>query len=122
MLDKLKHITLGEVEYPLAFTLNVLENIQEKYGSLDAWTKAMEPENGEVQFKDLKWIFAEFINEGIDIENEMKNEKRKFVTLKQVGRIVSLIGLDGAHAIINTVASDSTPENEEGEEGAAKNE
>ena len=94
MLDIIKHIEVGDEKYPIAFTLNVMEAIQDKYGSLEAWGKVLQPEKGEPKIKDLKWTFTQFINEGIDIENEEKNEKRDFITEKQAGRIISVIGME----------------------------
>ena len=113
MLDIVKHIKVGDKEYPMAFTLNVMEAIQEKYGSLDAWTDIIDPEEGDPAFKDIKWVFAEFINEGIDIENEEKGEKRDFVTTKQVGRIITAIGIDGATFELANIMSQSMGEVEE---------
>lgn len=113
MLDIVKHIKVGDKEYPMAFTLNVMEAIQEKYGSLDAWTDIIDPEEGGPAFKDIKWVFAEFINEGIDIENEEKGEKRDFVTTKQVGRIITVIGIDGATFELTNIMSQSMGEVEE---------
>jgi len=85
MLDIVKHITIGDKEYPIAYTLNVMEAIQEKFGTIEAWGNALQPEpyeneDGKVvkpepKIKDLKWTFTQFINEGIDIENEEKGEK-----------------------------------------------
>lgn len=106
--DIVKSLEIDGVMYPVAFTLNVMEAIQEKYGSLSEWTEIIEPEEGEPPFKDIKWIFAEIINEGIDIENERKSESRKFLTTKQVGRIISSLGIDNASATMAGLMSEST--------------
>lgn len=119
MLDIVKHITIGDKEYPMAYTLNVMEEIQEKFGTIEDWGKALQPEKGkEPKIKDIKWTFTQFINEGIDIENEEKGEKRPFVTEKQVGRLISAVGMDTVtHELMNvTVASNKTEEIEEDEE------
>lgn len=103
MIDKLQHITIDDVEYPIAFTLNVMEVIQDEYGSFDAWAEILQPTKtiideitgeevpAEPKVKDIIWTFKEFINEGIDIENDKKNEDRKPLTHKQVGRLVTNI-------------------------------
>lgn len=122
MIDNIKHITVNNVEYPMAFTLNVLENIQEKYGSLEEWGDILEPDEGEPSIKDVKWVFTEFINEGIDMENELKDEKRPFLTTKQVGRIVSGVGIKNITAIIKGITSDSNPQSSGIEETETKNE
>jgi len=93
MLDIVKHITINEKDYPMAFTLNVMESIQNQYGTMKEWGEVLQPQGQEPKIKDLKWTFAEFINEGIDIENEEKGEKKPFLTSKQVGRLISSVGM-----------------------------
>lgn len=115
MIDKLEHITVNEKEYPIAFTLNVVENIQDKYGSIDKWSDNIQPTDGrESKIKDIIWTLQEFINEGIDIENDEKEEKRPFLTHKQVGRIISNIGLEEIGNLIRkmTIQSNNTGEEE----------
>lgn len=116
MLDIIKHVTVGEKEYPIAFTLNVMEEIQYKFGSMEAWGKALSPENGEPNIKDLKWTFTQFINEGIDIENEEKEEQRPFITEKQTGRIITSLGMSQVSKVIFNTTREST------NTGEAKNE
>lgn len=94
MLDKLKYIDVGDKKYPMAFTLNVMENVQEAYGSLEEWMKVLKPDDGaEPRIKDIKWVFREFINEGIEIENEETGKDVDLLSLKQIGRIISAIGI-----------------------------
>jgi len=108
MIDKLKHITVNGIDYPVAFTLNVMELIQEKYGSMDAWGNALKPPNGkEPQIKDVIWTFKEFINEGIDIENENSDKNRQPITHKQAGRILSSLGMNEAGSIIRNLTAQS---------------
>jgi len=108
MLDIVKHITINDKEYPIAFTLNVMEAIQDKYGSMKEWGDILQPPEGEEpKIKDLKWTFMQFINEGIDIENEDKNEKRALLTEKQVGRLISIVGMDKINANMMSVTSES---------------
>lgn len=137
MLDIVKHITIGDKEYPMAYTLNVMEEIQEKYGTIENWGKVMRPEPyekteidkitdveksviviPEPKIKDIKWTFTQFINEGIDIENEEKGEKRPFVSEKQVGRFISAVGINNVNKeLMNiTVASTKAAKNAEDEE------
>ena len=88
MLDKIGKLKLIDgSEYPLACNLNVLEQVQEEYGTTEKWTELLSAEN--INFKCLKWTFMQFINEGIDIENEENGTNRPFVREKQVGRIIS---------------------------------
>jgi hypothetical protein len=115
MLDIIKHIKVDGKEYPVAFTFNVMESVQEKYGSMKEWGEVLQPSSGEPRIKDLKWTMKEFINEGIDIENEEKGEKREFVTEKQVGRLISCIGLSEITSAIQNVTVESMVTNEKNE-------
>lgn len=107
MLNIVKHIKANEKEYPIAFTLNVMELIQEKYGNMKKWGEVLQPTGEEPKIKDIKWTFKEFINEGIDIENEERNENRSFVTEKQVGRIISSIGMSEITSVMQNLTVDS---------------
>lgn len=90
MLDVMKHVTVKNIKYPLAFNLNVANSIQKKYGTLENWSKKLKPEEGqEPDLDDIIFTYKEFINEGIDIENDEKGDSRAFVTNKQVGRLLS---------------------------------
>lgn len=111
MLDKIKYITVSEKKYPMAFTLNVMESIQEKYGSMEKWGEILQPEGEEPKIKDLIWTFKEFINEGIDIENDEKEEKRSFITEKQAGRLISYIGLNEITSQLQDITVASTKTN-----------
>lgn len=111
MIDKRMSITLKETDYPIAFNLNVLEAIQERYETLDAWQDKIQPKSGMPQIKDIKWALTTFINEGIEIENDEKGEKRDLITEKQLGRLIT--GVDDITNIITRIVSDSVPESEE---------
>ena len=93
-----------------------MEAIQDKYGSIDKWSSLIQ-KNGEPDIKALKFFMTEAINEGIEIENEKNNEKRKSVTSKQVGRILTEVGLsDTANKVMTTISesiqTDDTSKNE----------
>lgn len=131
MQEKINHIKVNEIEYPLVFNLNVMESIQEKYGSIEKWGELTDgyayDENGkkipkldnegkhivkkvtnnngeeiavevfetkEIDVKALKFGITEMINEGIDIENDKQEIKREFLTNKQVGRIITELGIE----------------------------
>lgn len=103
MLDKINYLETSEEKFPMVFTLNVMESIQEKYGSIEAWSDLIQ-HDGEPDIKALKFFITESINEGIDIENEKSDEKRKPITLKKAGRILTEIGLLGTtNKIMNTI-------------------
>lgn len=106
MLDTIKYLETESEKYPLAFTLNVMEIIQEKYGSIEAWSELIQKQ-GEPDIKALKFFITEAINEGLDIENERKGEKRKSITPKKAGRILTEIGLKQATKTVASVITDS---------------
>ena len=98
-------------EYELVFNLNVMEEIQDVYGSVEAWGNLVEAEE-EPKAKDIKFGCTAMINEGIDIYNESHEDKREFLTEKQVGRIISEIGLLEAARTLNRTVIDSTKSDE----------
>lgn len=88
MKDVFKHFEISGVEYPFCFNINVIEKIAEEYGNIDKWAKSLESTEGAEQIKALKFMMLESINEGIDIENDEKNLDRKFINIKQAGRLI----------------------------------
>lgn len=115
MQNKLSYIETSDKRYPIVFNINVMEEIQEAYGSIGAWGAIVEnADGGEPKVKDLKIGLTMMINEAIDIENEETNGNRPLVTSKQVGRIISEVGFVAITAVIQnlTVASTHTGDNE----------
>lgn len=115
MQNKLTYIENNGRKYPIVFNINVMEEIQEAYGSVSAWGSIVEnAEGGEPRVKDLKIGLMLMINEGIDIENERNSENAPMVTAKQVGRLISDVGFNAITDVIKniTVASTSTGDNE----------
>lgn len=119
MKDIVKSLNINGVNYPLIFNLNVMQTIQEHYGSLDAWgdlteAKTEPDEEGNAKLTkepDAKAVifgFTEMINEGIDIENEQRGEMRPYVTYKQVGRLLTDYGLAKANLLLNQTVIEST--------------
>ena len=125
MKDIEKVLKLNEVEYPIVFNLNVMQAIQEEYGSLDAWGNVTEAvqrdENDEIitdtygkpltKEPDVKAVifgFTEMINEGIDIRNEREGKSDPFLSQRKVGRILTAYGLDKATQLQNETVIEST--------------
>lgn len=104
MKDIKSRIVTSKATYPLVFNLNVMEEIQEKFGSLDKWGDLTDGKDGEPSLKAIKYGVMLMINEGIDIENEELETKMPFVNEKQVGRIITEIGL----AKISELMQDTT--------------
>lgn len=113
MINTIKHFKCGETEYPLAFTMNVLEKIQDEYGSYEKWGNMTDGKEHEVNIGALKFGITEMINEGIDIENENLETKRKFLTAKQVGRLITEIGISKMTNSVQETVIESTKNEEE---------
>lgn len=92
MKNTVVYIETEKRNYPLVFNLNVMEEIQEKYGSLDEWGKITQG-NGEPKVKDLKNGIMAMINEAIDIENEENGTNEPMLDEKKVGRIMTEVGI-----------------------------
>lgn len=58
----------------MVFTLNVMESIREKYGTIEAWSNLIQ-RDGEPDIKALKFFITEAINEGLEIEAEKTGRK-----------------------------------------------
>lgn len=102
--------------YRVVFNLNVMDSIQEKFGTLDKWGALTDGKQneGEPNAKAMIFGLTAMINEGIDIDNEEKeeNEKIPFLTQKQVGRMATEIGLEEAFKIVNNTVIESTKSEE----------
>ena len=92
MKDVMKKVQFKDKEYPVIFNINVMQSIQEEYGTVEVWADKVECEGAFPDLKALIFTFREMINEAIDIENDEKGTNVPFVTDKQVGRMVSDIG------------------------------
>ena len=116
MKNTVVYINTEKKKYPLAFNLNVMEEIQEKYGSLDEWGRITQG-SGEAKVKDLKVGILAMINEAIDMQNEENNTNEPMLTAKQVGRIMTEVGIDKIVAAIQdiTIASTKSEDNEKNE-------
>ena len=113
MVDKINYLETKTEKFPLVFTLNVMEAIQEKYGTIENWSNLIQ-RDGEPDIKALKFFITEAINEGLEIEAERTGEKRKAITSKKAGRILTEIGLSGTASKIMATISDSVEMDEVG--------
>ena len=103
------------VEYNLVFNLNVMEQIQEEYGSVSAWGELTDNAT-EPNAKAVIFGLMCMINEGVDIDNEDHEGvegyiPKKMLSKKQVGRLLTDVGMEEAtqrlnDTVVNAVASD----------------
>lgn len=117
MIDKLEYLNDDENKYPMAFTINVMESVEDEYGGIENWAKLMD--KTEPSYKALKFMVLEIINEGIDIENEnLKDDnKKELLTSKQVGRLITRIGMDEIGVKVFKLIHGSLPKGDKSKNG-----
>lgn len=109
MKSAIQKIEYKGKSYKLVFDLNVMEAIQDEYGSIEAWGKLTEPDDGgEPNIKALVFGVMEMINEGIDIDNDENGMDEKLLTHRQVARILTAVGLDIVTDKVHKSVIDST--------------
>lgn len=109
MQETKKVIEYKGKEYPIVFNLNVMEKIQEEYGTLQKWGEMADGRGtGEPNAKAVIFGYVVMLNEGIDIENEENGTSIPYFTARQVGRFVMESGLREATAKMNDLVIEST--------------
>lgn len=111
MLETNGKITYGGRDYILVFNLNVMEEIQNEYGSIAKWGELTDNQE-EPDAKAVKFGYMCMLNEGIDIENEKNHTDTPYLSAKQVGRMLTEIGLNQASQVLNQTVIDSTKTDE----------
>lgn len=102
--DVFSEIEYKGTTYKIFFNLNVMEEIQSEYKTFDNWTNLVSGDGKEADIRALIFGFQAMLNEGIDIKNEEEGTDIKPFTNKQVGRIITEIGLQTANQkLIDTV-------------------
>lgn len=108
MKNSVQTIEYRDKTYKLAFDLNVMEAIQDEFGSIEAWGKLVEPEEGEPNIKALVFGAMQMINEGIDIYNDENGTDEKPLTHRKVARILTEVGLESVTDKVQKSVIDST--------------
>jgi hypothetical protein len=101
---------VDETEYPAIFNLNVMEQIQEEYGTIQNWGALTDAKSGEPNAKAIIYGFWAMMNEAIDIENDENGGNKPLFTLKQVGRIISRAGVQNSAQTLNKAVIEATKE------------
>lgn len=73
-------VELNGKEYHLLFSLNVLDEMQDRFGGYDKLDKAFDGSNPQM-IKDLRWLLTLVINEGME-------EGMEPLTERQAGRMI----------------------------------
>lgn len=111
MIDKITCLETDLEKFPLVFTLNVMESIQNEYETLSNWSELIRSKK-EPNIKALKFFITEAINEGIEIENEKSGEKRVSISSSKAGRIITEIGLKKVANTITKMITESMSHDE----------
>ena len=112
MKDYKMSFNVEDKEYSLIFNLNVMEEIQEEYGTIEKWGALTDNQGKECNAKALIFGLTAMINEAIDIENEENGSNLPFVTRKQVGRLVTRAGLQKSAEALNNAVIEATKSDE----------
>lgn len=94
MKDFYTELELNGKKYLICFDLNVMEAIQAEYGTIEKWSELTSGGKGEADAKAIIFGFTEMLNEGIEISNEQNGTDEKPLTHKQVGRMITQLGLN----------------------------
>lgn len=109
MKDAMQTIEYKGKTYKLVFDLNVMEAIQDEYGSIEAWGKLTDVDDDkEPNVKAMVFGVMEMINEGIEIANENNGTDDKPLTHRQVARILTEVGLQSVTDKVQKTVIDST--------------
>lgn len=108
MIDTNGKIEYKGKEYKIVFNLNVMEELQAKYGTIEKWGELTDGQGEEVDIQALIFGLTEMINEGIDISNEDNGTNEPKFTHKQVGRLLTEVGLTRVTEKINETVVNST--------------
>lgn len=99
-MEELTRIRIGKKAYPVKLDINVLETIQEEYGSIvqferdilgiepvyDSAGKLIDAVNKEPSIKAIKIVLPAMINEGLKIEADWQNKEFDRVEAEMVFR------------------------------------
>lgn len=107
----IKFIADGK-EYTAIFNLNVMEAIQEEYGTIQKWAELTDAKGGEINAKALTFGLTAMINEAIDMENDTTGAEKPLFTRKQVARLISQAGLEASANALNNAVIEATKSEE----------
>lgn len=99
------------VDYEIVFNLNVMQEIQEEFGTVEEWGNLTES-GAEPNMKALIFGLTSAINEGIEIYNEDHEDKKELLTHKQVGRLVTAVGMEEVTKKLKSTVVESTESEE----------
>ena len=95
--------------YPLTLSLNVIDEIQNRYGEFDINTEKV---------SEIKWLLTTLINEAVDIHNDESEDKWEYLSERYVGRYMDKDSIQNVSRVIADLSKSSLPatENEDDDE------
>lgn len=115
MKDYKFELEYEDKKYQLIFNLNVMQEIQEEYGTIEKWGALTDGKSGETNVKALIFGLTHMINEAIEIKNDEKGTNDPLMTNKQVGRLITKIGVEKSTQKLNEAIVEGTKGEEKNE-------
>lgn len=112
MKEMRNEIEYKDKKYLVVFNINVMEAIQKEYGTIKKWGELTEGKKSEADIGAIIFGFNEMLNEGIEIQNEENGTDIKPFTRKQIGRLLTEIGIENATKKLNETVIESTKSEE----------
>ena len=91
----LHKINLSGKEFPILFSLNAIEEIQNRYKDIGELGAKL------YDFAETKWLLRLIVNEGIAYENYMDGTHQQPITEQQIGFLVNLGDLE--NGVVDTI-------------------
>lgn len=112
---------LNAQEYKLLFSLNVLDEMQDRFGGYDKLDKAFDSSNPQM-IKDLRWLLTLVINEGMEEGQEPLTEMQvgKMIHLGNLNQIKDAIFAAFAYSVNGGKEKETVEETGDAEEGNMK--
>lgn len=99
-------------KYQLIFNLNVMQDIQEEYETLEKWGELTDGKSGEVNVKALIFGLTCMMNEAIEIKNDEEGLNEPLLSKKQVGRLITKAGIEKSAKKLNEAIVEGTKSDE----------
>jgi hypothetical protein len=110
--------TIAGKTYELAFSLNVMADIYDKYGSTTAFMKEFNAalKSPLLSMSIFKWVLCVLVNDAIDEQNAHAQEKTEKLTERQIGRLLRVKDYAELQQAVVAAWRQSMPESEESDE------
>lgn len=107
-------ITIGETKYPIAYNLNVIDELQDRFDlSITEFVDKLLKDK-RFQFKGLRALLTEMINEGIEILNT-NGANLPHIKEHTVGSLLTPKAIDQITCYAIAYTLETLPKEEEGE-------